>query len=287
MMREISLGGHGGRQYNRSDHLRKEVGLSYSEVSTSSADWITPIKSRRTFEEIIDQLEAALLAGQLAAGARLPPERELAAALGVSRPSVREALRVLEALGLVDVQRGPAGVTLRRDPGDAFTGILRLHLALGHYDPGSVIELRCVLESWTISEAARRSDPELLSRLETVLREMAEPGLGPDEFHALDVAFHAEVLDACGNELASSVLRGLRTVVRRGMLLGLAEGSWAETSKRLLKEHRRLYELIRDGNAEGAAEYVKRHIRTWAARSLQLGTLPGDHGERETQGGNR
>ena len=99
--------------------------------------WVQPIKNRRGFEVILDRLEAALLSGELSVGDRLPGERELAAGFGVSRTSVREALRVLEALGILEVKRGTEGVSLRNEPGDAFADLLRLHIALGHYDARS------------------------------------------------------------------------------------------------------------------------------------------------------
>jgi GntR family transcriptional repressor for pyruvate dehydrogenase complex len=236
-----------------------------------SLGWVTPIRGRRTFEVIIDQLEAALLAGQLYAGARLPTERELAAALDVSRPSVREAFRVLEALGLVDVQRGPNGVSLRRESGDGFASILRLDLALGHYETDMVIELRCVLESWAFAEAARKRDPEIFARLADLVSQMADPDLDPQQFNELDVAFHATVVDGCGNELAAMVLRGLRAVVKRQMHEGLlGEGPWPQVHQQMLGEHRELFKVLNEGDAESVEAQVRHHIMTWGKRALDI-----------------
>jgi GntR family transcriptional repressor for pyruvate dehydrogenase complex len=248
------------------EHVRKPG----ADQAGRSLGWVTPIRGRRTFEVIIGQLEAALLSGQLYAGARLPTERELAEALDVSRPSVREAFRVLEALGLVDVQRGPNGVSLRRESGDGFASILRLDLALGHYEADMVIELRCVLESWAFAEAARKRDPETFARLTDLLNEMADPELEPHQFNELDVAFHATVVDGCGNELAAMVLRGLRAVVKREMEEGLlSQGPWPEVHEIMLGEHRELFELLRKGDAERVETQVRHHIRTWARQALE------------------
>ena len=249
-----------------------------TDSSWDSADatgWIKPIKGRRTFEEIIDQLEAALLSGRLLPGGRLPPEREFAAALGVSRASLREALRVLEALDLVDIQRGPFGAVLKSEPGDAFADILRLHLALGHYPRHSIVELRCILESWAFGQTADSADDGLLARLSALLTKMADPSLDPRSFNALDVAFHAAVIDGSGNELAAVVLRGCRTVNREEMLEGISRGTWSETAKSLTREHQRLFELIKKGDADGASRLVGQHIRKWAARSPELVGSPG------------
>ena len=239
-------------------------------TSVETTAWIKPIRGRRTFEEIIDQLEAALLSGRLVPGGRLPPEREFAAALGVSRASLREALRVLEALDLVDIQRGPFGAVLRREPGDAFADILRLHLALGHYPRNLIVELRCILESWAFGQTAASADEELLATLSSLLAKMADTSLDPRSFNALDVAFHAAVIEGCGNELAAVVLRGCRTVNREEMLQGMSRGSWPETAKSLTREHQKIFELIKEGEADSASKFVGQHIRRWAARSPEL-----------------
>ena len=100
-----------------------------------------PVRHRRTFEEILDQFEQAITSGNLSPGDRLPSERELASRLGVSRTSVREALRVLEALRIVEVKSGAEnGVTLLRQPGNALPYLIKLYLSLGHVSVQSVID---------------------------------------------------------------------------------------------------------------------------------------------------
>jgi GntR family transcriptional regulator, transcriptional repressor for pyruvate dehydrogenase complex len=256
-----------------------------SSQDTTAPGWIKPVRGRRTFEEVIDQLETALLDGQLVAGARLPAEREFAAALGVSRPSLREALRVLEALNIVDVHRGPAGVVLRREPGDAFAQILRLHLALGHYPGDSIVELRCILESWAFGETAGRRDPELLEELADLLSGMADPSVDPLKYHALDVQFHSAVVDGCGNGLVTVVLRGCRTVISQSMFDAVPPNQWPERARVLTREHEELFEAIKLGDAETASELVRRHIRKWTAaaagRSASPVSEPSRHGDRD------
>jgi DNA-binding FadR family transcriptional regulator len=239
-------------------------------IDESAANWIQPIKAPRAFEEILDQLEQALLAGRLAAGGRLPPEREFAAALGVSRTSVREALRVMEALGLVDVNRGSAGAVLRPEPRNAFADILRLHLALGHYSWESIIELRVVLERWAFARAAERADTRLLEELTLLLEKMDDSSIDPRTFLELDVAFHAQVVSASGNLLLAGSLDGCRALIRKGMLEVITAGTWPDTASRLREEHRHLYELVAEGDAQAAAEGVQRHIRRWDPRSVAL-----------------
>ena len=239
-------------------------------IEESDSDWIQPIKAPRAFEEILDQMEQALLAGRLAAGGRLPAEREFAAALGVSRASVREALRVMEALGLVDVNRGSAGAVLRPEPRNAFADILRLHLALGHYSWESIIELRVILERWSFARAAERVDAQLLHELSKLLEKMEDPSIESRPFLELDVAFHSEVVSASDNRLLAGILDGCRALIRKGMLEVITAGTWPDTASRLRNEHRHLYGLVAEGDEQAAANGVEEHIRRWDPRSVVL-----------------
>jgi GntR family transcriptional repressor for pyruvate dehydrogenase complex len=246
------------------------------EKGAVSRDWIQPIRAQRAFEEILDQLEQALLSGQLEAGGRLPSEREFAAALGVSRTSVREAIRVMEALGLVDINRGPAGAVLRSEPGNAFAEILRLHLALDHFSWASIVELREILEGWAFAEAARQADQRLLAELAQLIAEMSGPDVDPPTFLELDVAFHSAVVSASGNELAAGILAGCGTLVRKGMFEGITAGAWPETIQRLIADHRRLHELISQREVDLASSFVREHIRRWDPRSRRSASSEGE-----------
>jgi GntR family transcriptional regulator, transcriptional repressor for pyruvate dehydrogenase complex len=244
-----------------------------AEAGAPTSDWIRPIKTPpRTFEEILDQLEQALLSGRLQAGGRLPPEREFAAALGVSRTSVREAIRVMEALGLVDINRGPTGAVLRPEPGNAFAEILRLHLALGHYSWASIIGVRAILEGWAFGEAARHPQEPLLAELRDLLDAMAQPGVEPRAFTDLDVAFHSAVVSATENEFVAGILAGCGTVVRKGMFEGITIGAWADTLRQLIADHRQLYDLVSSGEPEAASRFVQEHIRRWDPRRSRDGS---------------
>src|ERR687893_2475435 len=107
----------------------------------------------RAFEQILDALRAQIADGSLAAGDRLPAERDLASRYGVSRTSVREAIRVLESMGIVSVRRGADhGVVLLQEPGNAFQPVLRLLVALRHVSLDDAIEFRAMVEGG----AARR-----------------------------------------------------------------------------------------------------------------------------------
>lgn len=220
-----------------------------------------PIRGRRVFEEILDQLEQAIIDGHISAGDRLPPERQLAEQFNASRTSVREAVRVLEALGVVRVKAGAEnGAVLVEEPGDALRLLLRFQLALRHISIESVIEFRTVLEPWAASAASTRATPDELDRIRSILAEMSGD-VEAEHFHQLDSAFHLEIARAAQNELMVLVLEGARTSIERIMLDAISRvPDWPETKARLLAEHTRIIEAIAEGRGADAASLMQRHI---------------------------
>src|SRR5687768_14288659 len=147
---------------------------------------IQAIESRRLYRQIADQVTRLIDTGDFPAGTRLPAERELAEKLGVSRPSVREALIALEMEGLVEV-RGGAGVFVherrlppRREPNGAMP-------APGPFD---LIRARWIIESEAAYHAASHATPDQLQRLKAALTEMQQAPTHSPESIAADQRFH-------------------------------------------------------------------------------------------------
>lgn len=231
-------------------------------MSTPST-FLRPVENRRAFEEILFQLEEAIVAGHLSAGDRLPPERELASRFQVSRTSVREALRVLEALGVVRVRRGAEnGAMLLEEPGNALTYLLRFYLALEHVSLASLLEFRISLESVAAATAARRHTNEELAQAEALILRMETEDLGMEQFLETDLAFHFQLASASGNELMMLVLEGCRSAIWRTMLDATASaGDWPIIREHLRVQHRAIYDAVEHGHAELARELVDKHIR--------------------------
>src|SRR5436309_10784442 len=118
-----------------------------------------PIKSTRIYEEIVRQVKQLIAEGRLKSGDRLPPERELAEKFVVSRTSVREALRALESLGLIEIRPGE-GTFVRQVPLDALVGPLALVMTSQREAIGELFEARRVLEPAIAALAAGRATPE-------------------------------------------------------------------------------------------------------------------------------
>lgn len=223
-----------------------------------------PVTTPRAFEAILGQLKDAIAAGSLKAGDRLPAERELAEQFAVSRTSVREAVRVLEALGIIGVRRGADhGAVLLTAPGNAFTTILDLLVALRHIPLHDVVEFRVMLESAAARQLAA-TPGQALAALGELLARMEEPELPRAEFHRLDAEFHVALVRSGGNSLVnlveSAADRTLRTLIADVSLVGT---DWTVVRARLIGEHRAIFAAISAGDAQVASECVSEHIRYW------------------------
>jgi GntR family transcriptional repressor for pyruvate dehydrogenase complex len=251
------------------------------------AEW-RPVRQSRTHELVLESIEEQVLAGQLKAGDRLPPERELAPVLGVSRSALREALRVMETIGVLvaSAGRGPdAGARIVQNPDSALGRLLRLHVALGSYSLEDVMEARVVLERSSFEAAARSASEEELAEAEAVLARMREPGLEAAEFNDLDTRFHVHLARSSGNELISTLTSGVRESVRTLILQAeeAAGEDWPETARALNAEHTELLRLVRAGEGARAADLVERHIRGF--HGTLVGEATGADGDAGTDPG--
>jgi GntR family transcriptional repressor for pyruvate dehydrogenase complex len=154
-----------------------------------------------------------LLAGNVSPGTRLPSERQLAEELGVGRSVVREALKSLGLLGLVEVRQGD-GTYLRRVESELLPRVIEWGLLLGERRTADLIEARQHLEVVTAQLAAARRDDDDVAALAAALRCMREAGSDIEAFVTADVAFHLRVAHAAGNTVLSDVLRNIQCMRR-------------------------------------------------------------------------
>ena len=217
----------------------------------------------RTHQLVLSWIENELSEGRLTVGGRLPAERTLAEQLKVSRTSVREAIRILEAMGVVraGVGSGPeAGTVVISDPTAALGSALRLHVATQHLPVADIVETRVLLESWAASKA--RPDAPELEAAGALLDDMAAEGLAVNDFLALDVRFHLALADAAGNAVVSAMMGSLRESIQ-GYAAQLTSNlpDWEDTASRLKAEHRAILAAIRNDDGERAARLVAAHIQ--------------------------
>ncbi|PSL38157.1 DNA-binding FadR family transcriptional regulator [Labedella gwakjiensis] len=224
----------------------------------------------RAWQLVLRSVEADLLSGALAPGDHLPGERALAADLGVGRSSVREALRVLEVLGLVRTATGSgpsSGAIIVSTPRGGMSALLRLQVAASGFDVSDIVDTRLVLETAVAETLAGRAGVDL-GAAEQLLDAMDDASLTPAEFLALDARFHVSLAEAAGNQVIVATMAGLRDAIEGYVVAGAAAlPSWPDTAARLAAEHRAILDAIRSGDPASARGVVHDHITGYYAET--------------------
>jgi GntR family transcriptional repressor for pyruvate dehydrogenase complex len=222
------------------------------------------VARRRIHEVVLAQIEEQIATGRLKVGDRLPPERDLAATLGVSRAAVREAIRVLEAMGTVvqGTGSGPdAGTVLSAVPGEALTHLISLHVMLASIDTADVVRARVALERESARLAAGHAGPADLAAMAGHLAAMDAPDISVAQFNDRDTAFHLAIAQASGNLLVTELTTALRVAMRPTLLHALQSlADFPAMAARLAVEHHGIHDAIRGGDGDLAARRVEEHI---------------------------
>jgi GntR family transcriptional regulator, transcriptional repressor for pyruvate dehydrogenase complex len=229
-----------------------------------------PVKKLRTHEYVLAAVEEQILSGRLKPGDKLPGERELSELLGVSRPSVREAMRALESLGIVTAAAGSgkkAGSTIANEPSIALSYFLRAHVGLANFKFTDVIETRIALERATAEAAAERATAEDLEAFHKLLDEM-RADRNPGAFYERDSEFHVAIAKASGNAMLSSFMEAVRGAIRQQMVSATANSeNWDEIVDDLIPQHEKIATAIEKGEAQRAGDLIVDHIRDFYKRA--------------------
>ncbi|GAB3601588.1 FadR/GntR family transcriptional regulator [Microbacterium tumbae] len=215
--------------------------------------------------EVARRLLDLFTGGSLAPGTRLPPERQLAATLGVGRSAVREALAALEILGIVDVRPG-SGTYLRGAASELLPQTLRWGLLIGERNTAQLLELREGLEIFVARLAAARADAGVLARLEKNIARMRET-ITADlaAFAKADLDFHHALAEAAGNATLTDHLHVIRSLLQ--VYADRAVHS-REHAERALAEHEAVLRGVSAGDGDAAASAMAVHMATATARLL-------------------
>ena len=218
---------------------------------------VEPVRATRTFEAAIEHLTEAIERAGLRTGDRLPNEGALAEQLGISKPTLRQALRVLELSGLVEVRRGKSGgifVVTDLVPSVAIFTALKLEEEAAV----DVLRARRVLERAVVHEAMRTATPADLVELERTV-ELLERHLGerPSVMRA-DAMFHRALVRACRNETIQAAMRG----VARGLSpIRDAYSGGVAYDRRTLDVHRRQIDAMRRHDENALEQVLDDHFR--------------------------
>ncbi|MGN7859679.1 FadR/GntR family transcriptional regulator [Microbacterium sp. 22303] len=220
-------------------------------------------------DEAIEKIKAMIVSGELGPGDRLPPEKELAERLGLSRNSMREAVKALEVIRVLDVRRGDGTYVTSLEPHlllEAISFVIDMH------DDDSLLELfavRRMLESQATGLAATHGDDEAIAALQAEIAGV-DAGVSIDDLVAHDIRFHQDIVRMTGNGYLASLIDSLSSqTIRARVWRGLTEQGAVE---RTLSEHRAIADAIAQHDPSLATSLATAHIagvERWLRQATQ------------------
>ena len=224
-------------------------------------------------DEAITQIKAMIISGELGPGDRLPPEKELSERLGLSRNSMREAIKALEVIRVLDVRQGDGTYVTSLEPRllvEAITFVVDLHT------DSSVIELfevRRIWEGAAAGMAASRITPAQIQALRDHVA-LADTANSVEELVEHDLEFHAQIAAASGNTYLSALAQSLSSnTVRARIWRGLTQSDAVEQT---LAEHRAIIESLEIGDSRLAEALAMAHVagvERWLTDNIDIARL--------------
>ncbi|MEQ8153360.1 MAG: FadR/GntR family transcriptional regulator [Clostridiaceae bacterium] len=217
------------------------------------------VKNAKAYEVVIDNIKDKVYKKELKKGDKLPTERELAESLKVSRTSVREALRALEIIGLIESKQG-AGNYIKNDFAKSLFEPLSVMFMLQESSPKEIFQLRAVLELECCKLAAKNIQDYELDRLHAIISEMKKTE-NEERSNILDKEFHNCIISISGNKLIINVLNVTSELIetsikeyRSGII------NMFKNDKELLDAHERIYNALRTRNEEDIVSAMNYHF---------------------------
>lgn len=235
-----------------------------NSASSAGANVFNVVRRVRSFDDVVLQVQNAILEGIFQTGDRLPSERDLCQMFGVGRPTLREALRVLEVLGVVDIRPGKSGgIYVARQTGEGVGVTLASLIRMAGATPEELAEFRASFEGETAGWAARRALPEEVERLcdaAATVRSIAQDPSGRwSEVVAIDINFHQTVAHASRNRVRVAVMQGLLRAVER-VELGITSLAEPRLLASTADDLEAVAAAIRDKDEDRARTAMRAHV---------------------------
>ena len=229
---------------------------------------------RRTHDTLLKDIETDLRSGKIQVGDRLPGERTLAETYGISRASVREAIRVLDAMGILrsSVGSGPtSGAIIISDPSAGLSSALRLHVASSRLPVEDIVETRILLETWAARAGAAYAGADKdMDQAARLLHAMDDPGIDRATFHELDARFHVVLSSLAGNAVVATMMESLS-----GAIVSYVKGAmdameaWPEVIATLRTQHHSIFNAVHTQDGELAARLLQEHIEWFHTKARE------------------
>lgn len=218
-----------------------------------------PIKSKKIYEYVVEQIQQMIVNGDLKSGDKLPSERELAERLKVSRTSIREALRALEVLGLIESRQGE-GNFIKKSLDNGFFQPLSVMFMLNKDNPSDILELRIAIEVEAASLAARRINDEDIQELEELMDKLIE---SDDERYSAkyDTEIHYKIASVTKNYLIINLLNGISSLIET-FIKNARESILRENEEKdiLIRQHRKICDALIERDPDKAASAMREHL---------------------------
>ena len=213
-----------------------------------------PLSTQSLARQIAEQIREAIVDGRLGADERLPGEEQLAAEFGVSRPTVREALKRLAAQHLIRSRRGPAGGTFVNRPSqaqlrDALTGAVMVAASVGEFATQDMAQARRELEDLCCRLATQNRQQTHLDAIATEIAKQRDPTLSDEEFCASDVRLHRALVDASGNRVLQFVMCAVIEALQPAFNMAVYR---FRERKRIVAQHEQLLAALHARDTPGA-----------------------------------
>ena len=219
-----------------------------------------PIRLERVSEKVAGQLREVISEGILKVGDRLPSERELAEQMGVSRASVREALQILAAQGIVESHHG-GGSVVRNFTDEDVRSPIQIFLENDRQRVLELTEVRALMEAWAAREAARNRTDSELERIQGYLEEMERDFAAGQIRFEVDFKFHAEIAAATHNTIFVHLIDSIYGLISYSVKIHRELVFAAhEDQETILSHHRAVFDGIRNNDPDMAEAAMKKHL---------------------------
>ena len=220
------------------------------------------LKKTRLFEDVAEQIKQAIFEGQLQPGDRLPSERGLSELFDVGRPTIREALRTLTVLGLVEVRRGQKGSTVKKYNITQYFDEVRKQLSwLIQADNQTLIELwevRKYLDIGIAHSAAANATKSDFKKLEQLIKKMEACGNDIEAYYPIATEFHQQLGAATKNKIFYMIWEMFHDILLRGYI-PILKDLFPEGPKRVLHANKTLFRAIKSGDHQAIDNAINLH----------------------------
>src|SRR5215217_5247749 len=241
-------------------------------MSESNQDKFTAIISEKngtTAEEVVTRLREMIQNGELAPGDRLPPERDLAKLLGVSRPTLRAGIRSLTTVGILQSKQGAGTFVAEAEKSPTLdTGALKLLSALHGFTSDEMFEARLALEMSIAALAAERATSEQMAQLAEDIAGMYASVEKPEQYLVHDMQFHQTVAAASGNRILTALMNMVASILFEYRSKTVKRATDLKDSA---EQHHNIYRAIREHDQEAARQAMRHHLMaTQLAQRLEV-----------------